>query len=240
MAVAYSPQLKSTLGRVWSNVWSRESRALVVLAWGPLVFTVLAYLIGSVRIGGEFLLPAFFAVPLVILKQTGAPAPSLAVRRATIGALGFLFLGATLSPVIGAISFFGARHPLLEPRAELAAAATDFWRGATNTPLRRVAGQERPATGIVFYSEDAPLYMDGASGFWFDRTTLEIERDGLLFVCGSDDAQCSGHARKVLGPDVQHRFTFTGSHEVFWGLSGPMYTFELYLLPPTRQHESER
>lgn len=76
--------------------------------------------------------------------------------------------------------------------------------------------------------------MDGASGFWFDHTTPEIKRDGLLFVCGSDDGQCPAHARKVLGDSGYQRFTFKGSHQVLWGFSGPMYTFDLYLLPPAQ------
>ena len=233
LAYAYAADLRAAMRRLGVGVWAPETRPLLVLAWGPLVFTILAYLIGNVRIGGDFLLPAFFAVPLVLLKQAG-PCDSQAVRRGTGGVLAVLAGGALLAPAIGILTFMTARHPLLEPRAELAAAATDFWRGATNRPLRRVAGQERAATGIVFYSEDQPLYMDGASGFWFDRTTPEIRRDGLLFVCGSDDGQCPAQARSVLGADGYQRFTFKGSHQVPWGFSGRMYTFELYLLPPER------
>lgn len=231
LAYAYASDLKTAIRRLGTGLWTPETRPLLVLAWGPLLITILAYLVGNVRIGGDFLLPAFFAVPLLAVKLVGAVGAQ-PVRRCTGGVLAVL-AGATLfAPLVGVITFMTARHPLLEPRAELAAAATDFWRGATNRPLRRVAGQERAATGIVFYSEDQPLYMDGASGFWFDRTTPEIRRDGLLFVCGSDDGQCPANARKVLGEQGFQRFTFKGSHQVLGGFTGPMYTFELYLLPP--------
>jgi hypothetical protein len=233
LAYAYGAEFKARVRAMRGQFASAQVRTLLVLSAGPLVFTILAYLVANVRIGGEFLLPAFFAVPLLLLHLLGAYDERV-VRRGTGLVLGVLAGAALLAPVIGIATFMTARHPLLEPRAELAAAATDFWRGATNRPLRRVAGQERAATGIVYYSEDQPLYMDGAAGFWFDRTTPEIRRDGLLFVCGSDDAACPGHARKVLGEDGFQRFTFKGSHQVLGGVSGPMYTFELYLLPPER------
>jgi hypothetical protein len=233
LAFAFGADLKTAMRRLGAGAWAPAIRPVLVLAWGPLIFTILAYLLGNVRIGGEFLLPAFFAIPLLMILQVGSW-DVLVVRRATGGALAVFAAGALLAPVIGLLTFMTARHPLLEPRPELAAAATDFWRGATNRPLRLVAGQERAATGIVFYSEDQPRYMDGASGFWFDRATPEIKRDGLLFVCGSDDAGCPEHARKVLGEAGFQRFTFKGSHQVLWGFTGPMYTFELYLLPPER------
>ena len=231
LAFAYGAEFKPTLQRMRARLWTADMRPLLILAWAPLVFTILAYLIGSVRIGGDFLLPAFFAVPLFVLRLA-ATYDDAVVRRGTAGVLAILGGAALLSPVIGVATYMTARHPWLEPRAELAAAATDFWRGATSTPLRRVAGQERTATGIIFYSEDQPRYMDGASGFWFDRTTPEIRRDGLLFVCGADDGACPGHARKVLGENGYQRFTFTGSHPVLWGFTGPMYSFDLYVLPP--------
>jgi len=230
LAYAYAANLKDVMRRLGVGVWTPRIRPVLVLAWGPLLFTILAHLAGNVRIGGDFLLPAFFAVPLLVVMQAGVA--DLAVRRGTAGVFAVLAGATVLAPLIGAITFMTARHPLLEPRAELAAAATDFWRGATNRPLRLVAGQERAATGIVFYSEDQPRYMDGAAGFWFNRETPEIRRDGLLFVCGSDDGACPARARQVLGTEGYQRFTFKGSHQVLWGFSGPMYTFELYLLPP--------
>ena len=231
LAYAYGRAAPPALRDLRAALSRPQVPPLLILAAGPLLFTILAYLLGSVRIGGEFLLPAFFAVPLALIHLYGSYDDGV-VRRGT-GAVLTIVAGATvLAPVIGIATFLTARHPLLEPRAELAAAATDFWRGATGQPLRRVAGQERAATGIVFYSEDQPRYMDGAAGFWFDRTLPEIRRDGLLFVCGSDDTACPGHARKVLGEGGYQRFTFKGSHEVLWGFSGPMYTFELYVLPP--------
>lgn len=233
LTFAFSADLKGAVRRLAGRIWLPAIRPMLVLAWGPLAFTMLAYLVGNVRIGGDFLLPAFFAVPLLVVMQVGSW-DSQAVRRVTGGALAVLAGGVLFAPLIGVATFMTARHPLLEPRAELAAAATDFWRGATNRPLRLVAGQERAATGIVFYSEDQPRYMDGASGFWFDRSTPEIKRDGLLFVCGRDDNHCPGHARKVLGEAGFQRFTFKGSHQVLWGFTGPMYTFELYVLPPER------
>lgn len=231
LAVAYRDDAKGLVARMRAGLQDPPRRWVFVLAWGPLFFTMVAHFVFNVRIGGDFLLPAFIAVPFAFLVQIGAPVEARVVRRVTGGVLGILAIVALMSPLIGALTFYNARHPMLEPRAELAAAATDFWRGSMNTPLRRVAGQERPATGIAFYSEDHPLYMDGGIAFSLDRNDPDIVRNGLLFVCGQDDGACMGNSRRVLGEDGYKRFTYTGSHRVF-GYSGPMYTFELFLLPP--------
>lgn len=234
LAVAFRDDARGLAARLRAGLQDPARRWVFVLAWGPLLFTIIAHFVVNVRIGGDFLLPAFITIPFAFLVQVGRPIEARVVRRVTGGTLGILAIVALMSPVIGALTFYNARHPMLEPRAELAAAATDFWRGSMNTPLRRVAGQERPATGIAFYSDDRPVYVDGGLSFNVDRDDPEIAREGLLFVCGQDDGACMGNARRVLGENGYQRFTFTGSHRVF-GYSGPMYTFELFLLPPQQR-----
>lgn len=231
LALAFRADPADLRSRLAAGLADRSRRWVLVLAAGPLLFTILAHLLTNVRIGGDFLLPAFIAVPLAFVVLYGAPPPDLAVRRLTLGTALVIGGMALLAPIIGAITFFTSRAPLLEPRMELAMAATDVWRGATKSPLRRVAGAERYATGIAFYSADLPIYMDGGRDFDFSRQASAIARDGLLFVCPREDASCLAFARKVLGNSPVQRVTYTGSHSVL-GYSGPMYTYELFLLAP--------
>lgn len=216
--------------RLKSGFADGSKRWVLVLAAGPLVFTILAHLLTNFRIGGDFLLPAFIAVPLAFVVLHGDRVPDLAMRRLTLGT-GVVIGGmALLAPLIGVATFVASRAPLLEPRQELAVAATDIWRGVTKKPLSRVAGSDKQATAIAFFSPDTPIYMDGGREFAIDRESAAIARDGLLFVCPHGDTQCLAAARKVMGEVGVQRITYSGSHSVL-GYSGPMFTYELFLLP---------
>ncbi|RTL59755.1 MAG: glycosyltransferase family 39 protein [Hyphomicrobiales bacterium] len=231
MALAFRDDRAGLTGRLGQGLRDPARRWFIVLAWGPLLFTVLAHLATNIRIGGDFLIPAFLMVPLAFLVQLGPPMPARPAVRLTGGVLAVLLIGAVLSPAIGVAAFLTQRPPGLEPRAELAAAVTDIWRGATKTPLKQVTGVERIATAITFYSDDHPDYLDGAKTFQFTRDDPRIVRDGLVFVCASEDAECLGHAHRTLGEDGVQRYTYTGSHRVF-GYAGPMSSFQIFLVAP--------
>lgn len=222
------PDLKA---RLKAGLADRSKRWVWVLAGGPLVFTILAHVLTNVRIGGDFLLPAFIAVPLAFVVLYGARVPDLAARRLTLGTAFVIGGMALLAPLIGVVTFVTSRASLLEPRQELALAATDIWRGATQMPLWRVAGSDKHATGIAFYSPDTPLYVDGGRDFAINRESYEIMRSGLLFVCPTGDVHCLAMAKKVMGEEGVQRVVYSGSHSVL-GYSGPMYSYELFLLPP--------
>lgn len=206
-------------------------RWVLVLAAGPFFLTALAHVVAGVRIGGDFLLPAFIAVPLAFAVLHGREFPALAVNRVTLGTGLVMGAMAVLSPVIGAVAFATSNAQLLEPRKELALAATDIWRGVAHAPLRRVAGSERHATAIAFFSPDAPFYMDGLRENAVDRGNPAVAREGLLYVCVRDDVHCAASARRLLGEAGVQRIAYSGSHSVL-GYVGPMYNYELFLLPP--------
>jgi hypothetical protein len=232
IALAFRDDGKGMGARLRAGLADPGRRWVLVLAWGPLLFTILAHLLTNMRIGGDFLIPAFLMVPFAFLVQIGPPMPARPAVRVTGGVAAVLITAALLSPVIGVAAFLTQRHPGLEPRVELAAAATDIWRGATNTPLRLVTGHERHATAITFYSADHPDYLDGTQGYRLTRDDPRIARGGLMFVCANEDGQCLENARRVLGEDGVQRYTFTGSHRML-GYAGPMSTFQIFLLPPT-------
>ncbi len=231
IGLAFRNDLKSLGSRLRAGLIDPGRRWILMLAWGPFLFTILAHVVTNIRIGGDFLIPAFLMVPLAFLVQLGPPVPARPTARVTGTILAFLLVAALLSPGIGVAAYLTQRHPGLEPRAELAAAATDIWRGAMKSPLKQVAGQDRLATSVAFYSADHPHYLDGSTTYTFTRDDPRIVRDGLLFVCPNEDAECLGRARRLLGSEGVQHYTFTGSHRVL-GYAGPMYSFQLFLVAP--------
>lgn len=231
MALAFRSDAAGLAARFRQGLADPQRRWVIALAWGPLLFTVLAHLATNIRIGGDFLIPAFLMVPFAVIVQLGPPIPGRPAARVTGGVTGVLLAAALLSPGIGVAAYLTQRPPGLEPRAELAAAATDIWHGATKTPLKQVTGLVRIATAVAFYSADHPSYLDGAQTFQFTLDDPRIQRDGLLFLCADEEAECLGHAHRILGEDGVQRFTFTGSHRVL-GFSGPMSTFQIFIVPP--------
>jgi len=228
-AVAFGRNSWDLLKRAIGATGKRESAWLIWLAHGPVLVTLAAYLAVNGRFATEHLMPACFAMPIAFLTTSRAPITGRVVRRLAIAALA-LWLPLTLaSPVLAAYGF--AHGGDVEPRREIAVAATRIWHRLFDRPLRFVAGTREAATAAAFYSSDAPSYLR------LDKPELtpwvhaeELKHHGVFVVCRASDQACIAQGARLIG-ERPFRTTqdFTARH---WGSTSAPQSFVLFILPP--------
>jgi 4-amino-4-deoxy-L-arabinose transferase-like glycosyltransferase len=218
--------------RLVGGAWDRRNWWIVALAFGPFVLTILALLVGNVRISAQFMIPIFFMVPVALLAVSAVPLPWASIRaRVERPALLFPLIAVAVSPPI-AIALFHTREPTFqEPRVAVAEAATKAWREAFGTRLDIVAGEERYAQGATFYSPDAPSEFTAfdfrlAAGITPER----LKRSGMLVICETTDRACAERAKPFLPADAP-RVDFATAPKLWW-LAGKPRTFVFSLVPP--------
>ncbi len=217
-----------------------QHRWLAALAFGPYLLTLVAGTIGTVKISWNYLIPAFYMVPIAILA--GAK-PQLAVtaaqsRSLAHGVWAYLTAALLVAPVIAMATFTGwldlgrTYKETAEPRREIALEANRLWRQAFgDQPLRIIAANAAWGHGISFYAPDAPSDFT-----WFDLkvspwvTPQRIAREGLLIACVADDEPCFDAARAFTTAATQRA---TVSLARTWlGREGRRTNFVLFLVPP--------
>lgn len=218
--------MAKAFGRQW--LW------LTVLTVGPFVLTLLT-VFASVRISSQFLIPAFFMLPVEALLiadlETGRKTGGRLLAFATT--LTVLVLCA--APVAAALLAF--KFPddrFREPRIEAAREATKLWHATYATPLRIVAGADRYARAVSFYSPDAPSqFIDFNRRFSPWITSDRIAREGMLVVCEPDDAGCRVQAQGYADATRVERTIPI----VSWGFTRGERKLDFWLIPPGRSRQ---
>jgi 4-amino-4-deoxy-L-arabinose transferase-like glycosyltransferase len=228
LATAFGGRFWDLLKRSVRAAVERETAWLIWLAHGPVLVTVAAFLVCNGRFATEHLMPAFFAMPIALLACSRVGITALVVRRLAMAALA-VWLPLTLaSPVLAAYSF---AHAEIEPRRELALAASQTWNRLFHRPLRFVAGTPALATAATFYSPDAPSYVMLETPRltpWVDAQ--QLKQQGLFILCRVSDRGCIARAEQLIG-DRPFRKTqeLAASYR---GRTSPPRAFALFILPP--------
>jgi hypothetical protein len=183
--------------------------------------------IGNVRVAGGFLIPVFFAVPVALLVLTRAELTNRVVLRLALCVAVVWLPLLAVAPVLAHHAARSGNAVAVEPRTQVAFAATKVWRAAFGEPLRYVAGTRALATAATFYSPDRPSLAslgEPAVAPW--ATPGLIERHGLLIICRAEDARCvSSASRFVAAGAISYSDRFTGA-------SGVPSKFLFTMLPP--------
>lgn len=228
LAAALGGQSWDLLKRSVGAVVEREAAWLIWLAHGPALVTIAVFLVSNGRFATEHLMPAFFAMPIALLASSGVAITALVVRRLAMAALAVWLPLTIASPVLAAYNFARAD---VEPRRELALAASQTWNRLFHRPLRFVAGTPALATAATFYSPDAPSYamLDTPRLTpWIDAE--QLRRDGVFILCRMSDRACIAQAQRLIG-DRPFRKTqeYTARYR---GKSSLPRPFTLFILPP--------
>ena len=211
--------------------WSRQQRWLTVLALGPALLTVLAGLAINIKVSTNFLIPAFFFIPIAFVAQSGVAigARQLSLLRRFVA--GWFAVALIAAPVFAIGAFMRKTEQTSQPRRELALAATAAWHEAFNAPLRIAAGTEPYGLAMPFYSPDTPSLYDIAAPSATPWVTPErLNRDGLLVVCTEADAACLAAATTIAVAATVHR-SIRLTHD-FLGRHAKEFGFELIMTPP--------
>ncbi len=205
---------------------------LATLTLAPLALTLLSALVLRTKVSTNMMIGVFSLAPLFAIEVAGARGLArlkrLAVRFATIVSLGAL----AASPLVAFGKARWSRFPEdTEPRKELAAAATRFWREATGKPLVYVAGSFRYDNAVAFYSDERPHAFANFDSFGARWVTDEkLKEFGLLSVCLKDDAVCT-QATLRLANDRTAREEITLEHDA-WGHQGRPLSFVVTAIAP--------
>ncbi len=226
-------------GRSWASsiraavvaAGSPQWRWLTVLALGPSLLTVLAGLAIGIKVSSNFLIPAFFVIPVAILAHSGlvfGPDQLKVLRRFVTGWFVVALIGAPLF----AFAVFARQSDLTtEPRAEIAVYATRAWREATGRPPTIAGGSAAYGLGLPFYSPDRLRYYDihqPSATPWI--TSEMIASQGVLIVCQDGDSTCADNAGRLPAASRQ-LLRIRLSHQVLAWRS-PEFGFEVHLLLP--------
>jgi 4-amino-4-deoxy-L-arabinose transferase-like glycosyltransferase len=207
------------------NAW------LGCLAYGPLLLTIASYLFVNARVTIGFLLPAFFALPVAFLALSRAEVTPTVLRRLGVWVVAVWLTLLAAAPGIAYCTLLFGNWRALEPRRQLANAATRIWHETCGRRLRFVSGEQALATAVTFYSADTP------SLFVFDHpehspwaTSPELNREGVLFLCRARDAACVNRAEAYAGTRA---LRFERELRVsFLGRAGQSQRFQLIVRPP--------
>ena len=184
-----------------------DGRMLVVLLAVPLLLPALvAPFIGAV-LTPLWTMPAWFLLPIVLLKPNAAEFTRVAAIRITA-----LVAMVTIGALIAAPWLAWRRHVDGTPEGReyyraVSAEMTSTWHLATGLPLRIVMGNLHLASAVTFYSPDHPDSMPGfeagAAAPWI--TPDRIAADGWAAICNADDERCIEGARRAAAgkPNIQ-------------------------------------
>jgi len=230
-AFAFGAQSTTLLRRSLAATFSLQNAWLTSLAHGPLLLTIAAYVIANARITSGFLLPAFFALPIVFLVLSRANVTGAVIRKLVFCVAAIWLALVTASPLIAYYEFAFGEQGNGDPR-EIAVEATRLWTNTFGKPLRYVSGEIRLATAVTFYSPDSPsyfIYDNPEHSPW--ASIAQMQKEGVLFVCPQTMDGCIGGAEAYAGPTAVR-----SSHEVathFLGRAGRPQRFVLVMRPPS-------
>jgi 4-amino-4-deoxy-L-arabinose transferase-like glycosyltransferase len=229
--IAFGARSWPLLRRSIAATFDRRNAWLICLSHGPFLATMAAYFFANARITSGFLLPAFFAAPVVLLKVLGAEVTSAVLRRLAVCCAAIWLPLLAASPFLGYYTFVHTDALDAQPRRELAVGATGLWRAQFGRPLRYVTGEPRLATAATFYSPDTPSYliMDGPSHSpWVSLEQANAE--GVLVLCAEAAGDCIRSGTELAGANAVRSTQEYAT--AFLGRSAEPQRFVLIMRPP--------
>ena len=231
-AFAFGAQSSTLLRRSVAASFNRQYLWLTCLAYGPLLLTVAAYVFLNARIASGFLLPAFFALPIVFLVLSRANVTSAVIRKMVRCVAAIWLTLVAVSPFIAYYEFAVGEQEYFEPRREIAVEATRLWNNTFGKPLRYVSGDLRLTTAMTFYSSDSPsyfIYQNPEHSPW--ATIAQTNIDGVLFICPEIADGCINGVEAYAGPTAIRSTLEVATH--FFGREGKSKRFVLFMRPPS-------
>lgn len=223
--------LRQRMSRLVDASRDPRFRVLAALTLGPALITAAAGVVLRFPLADSMSIGIFCLVPLLLMELAGVGDATRLLRFARWSAIGIALAALLASPLVAYEKLKQGERTAVQPRMEIAEAATRLWRQQTGTPLTIVGGYSPYADAVAFYSPDHPSEFIAFDLAWSPWITPEaIARRGFLAVCVKTDDRCLALARKYAASPVSPTEVelFHGA----WGLKAPPVTFELLIVPP--------
>ena len=219
----------ASLRQLWREP---KFRLLTTLALAPLALTIVAAIVLRTKISTNMTIGVFSLVPLLAIEIAGVRDDARLSHIATRLAAALTLISLALSPAIALVkASLTTDGAAIQPRQELADAATRLWREKTSRPLSYVAGSFAYDNAVAFYSADRPHSFERFDFFrnrWV--TPADIAEFGLLAVCVRDDAECLASTAR-FGTPQSTRTEMSLAH-AFLGHVGAPVRFVVTVIPP--------
>jgi hypothetical protein len=211
---------------------SSRLRALATLTIAPLALTLISGILLRTKTTAEMTVSTFSLAPLLMIEIAGAKNIDRLRRVASRLAAAVSIVALALAPAIALTKTYLAHTSQdVRPSQELAIEATKIWRARTGLPLVYVAGSDRYANDVAFYSPERPHAFElfqYSRNLWV--TPEELAQDGLLSVCIKNDDDCLA-ATATFSTPQSTQVSVALSH-VFWGHSSKTSEFVVTIIPP--------
>jgi Dolichyl-phosphate-mannose-protein mannosyltransferase len=225
---------RATIGE---TAWPADpaSRTLVILLAVPLVLPALVAPFIGAELSPLWTMPAWFLLPIVLLRPDRAAVSRVAAIRTTA-----LVIVITVGVLVAAP--FLARRYLDEGTKEgreyyrlVSNEVTNAWHLGTALPLRIVMGDRDLVLAVTFYSTDHPdsvPQFDLKNAPWV--TPAREVRDGWVAICKADDEECVGEARRRAADKNDVRIVTFSTVARYGDRAGKLGRFMFVLVPPQR------
>ena len=209
-----------------------DARLLAMLVVVPLLLTLAAGLGFRLKLSTNMTMGIYSLAPLAMItfspvrysRRIASSAFTLA-SALTIGAL-------VLSPAVAYATARFVRDPdNVEPRSELAGAATRLWTETVKRPLVFVAGSLDYPNALAFYSSERPhvfIDFDLRKSPWV--STMAVQQHGLLSICMEGDPPCFSSTNRYVNPQTT-QVKLTLAHRS-WGVTRRPVSFVVTMIPP--------
>jgi hypothetical protein len=205
---------------------------LLILALAPLALSLAACLALQSKLVTPMLQGTFALVPLAAMRVFEVGDVGRLQRFAQRFAIAVTLIALPLAPLQALYWVWFTDNPkVAEPRAELAAAATELWHERTSLPLDYVGGSYALGDAVSFYSPDHPhsfAGLDYARRLWVTPEVLAAH--GLLTLCVAEDEACLAATERFKTP-ASSRTDITIIPRV-WGRTFPPARFIATVIPP--------
>lgn len=221
----------------WRSVRSaaRLEAPLIALAVLPFLLIELMGLSDLFKIQTNFLIPAVFLLPTMVLVLSRLEVSGPDLHRL----LRVLIVAATIllaaSPLVAWALFKAESRYMIEPVRDVTRFAAGLWHARFKTPLKVVGGSELYSLGQTFYGPDRPqefTHFDMRQAPWMTR----LRDAGMSIVCSKSDGPCASRADALVAAARQssraveiHNYS---AHTSLYGVAGPERPFVIYLIGP--------
>jgi hypothetical protein len=201
--------------------------------WATLLIPAVAAPLGGVRLTSLWSMSAWTLLPVVLLSSPLITIARKDAARMVAAAAMFPFVMLAAAPAVG-FAVHRTGSPEDGHASVLAEAVDQFWREATNAPLKVFGSTDTFTYGVPFYLREHPNVVHLLERPGTPEEDALIARDGVALVCPAGSASClrAADARAAAVPGAKRKNVEV--RRSYWGGEGRPERYVVFVIPPSR------
>jgi 4-amino-4-deoxy-L-arabinose transferase-like glycosyltransferase len=221
---------------LWDMLWPLDPhRRLAVTAfWATLLIPALAAPLGRVRLTSLWSMSAWTLLPVMLLSSPLITIGRKEAARIVAAAAMFPVLMLAAAPAIGfALHRTGSAA---DGHASVLAETVDqFWREATETPLKVFGSTDTFTYGVPFYLRAHPAVVHLLERPATPEEEALIARDGVALLCPMTSIICLGAANARAAAVSGATRKEVEVRRSYWGSEGRSERYAIFAIPPSNR-----